>query len=295
MSLQWWNDGKVWILAYVALVTYALDDENQMKGWWTSAISKETVVSMAKSVGFWTTIGILSLEHVCYSYLWKKPEKFRKISTDICGDKHGHKGIVEKVATCGSPRNSSNLVFEKIRSYGEAPWKFVHVVLIVNKILQLVTFLGWYVSVVRQSKIQSSGGRLEPCSFWGFQCWTYETVMIPLFDMIPTVLAKATLYQWSLAIPMIILGQILNFSVYRAIGKVGVYYGYKLGVHVPWQTGWPFNAFRHPQYVGAVLSWFAIVSLLACVPGIVEAGLFGIATGVLVSYVAMSLVETDVL
>lgn len=48
--------------------------------------------------------------------------------------------------------------------------------------------------------------------------------------------------------------QVLNFSIYRAIGKAGVYYGFKLGFPVPWHTGFPFNVVSHPQYVGSVLT-----------------------------------------
>ena len=46
----------------------------------------------------------------------------------------------------------------------------------------------------------------------------------------------------------IFLGQLLNMAIYKAIGKNGVYYGYKLGRPVPWCTTFPFNAFTaHPQ------------------------------------------------
>mmetsp|Transcript_20579 Transcript_20579/g.69993 ORF Transcript_20579/g.69993 Transcript_20579/m.69993 type:complete len:178 (-) Transcript_20579:37-570(-) len=57
-------------------------------------------------------------------------------------------------------------------------------------------------------------------------------------------------------------GQVLNYSIYHAIGKEGVFYGCKLGYRVPWCTGFPFNVFRHPQYVGWVAQVWAIVALL---------------------------------
>jgi protein-S-isoprenylcysteine O-methyltransferase Ste14 len=50
-----------------------------------------------------------------------------------------------------------------------------------------------------------------------------------------------------------------------AIGKVGVYYGTRLGATVPWVEGFPFNVVRHPQYVGAVLSlWYVNDCMLIC-------------------------------
>ena len=49
--------------------------------------------------------------------------------------------------------------------------------------------------------------------------------------------------------------QILNVSIYKAIGADGVYYGVRLGKQVPWVTGFPFNmSLSHPQYVGSVLT-----------------------------------------
>lgn len=51
---------------------------------------------------------------------------------------------------------------------------------------------------------------------------------------------------------LIAYGQTLNVGIYKAIGHVGVYYGFKLGHKVPWVNGFPFNVVKHPQYVGSV-------------------------------------------
>jgi len=53
---------------------------------------------------------------------------------------------------------------------------------------------------------------------------------------------------------LIIAGQILNVSVFYRLGKVGVFYGSKLGYRVRWSKRFPFSYLEHPQYVGAVLS-----------------------------------------
>lgn len=73
--------------------------------------------------------------------------------------------------------------------------------------------------------------------------------------------------RWILGLGLLIPGQALNLGIYKAIGADGVYYGCKLGRSVPWATGFPFNlGLRHPQYVGAMLSWTGIFALLAATP-----------------------------
>mgnify|MGYP002629642770 FL=1 len=51
---------------------------------------------------------------------------------------------------------------------------------------------------------------------------------------------------------LMVVGQVLNAGIYRAIGHKGVYYGFKLGHTIPWVDGFPFTVVRHPQYVGSV-------------------------------------------
>lgn len=49
-------------------------------------------------------------------------------------------------------------------------------------------------------------------------------------------------------------GQVLNIGVFWRLGKVGVFYGNKLGHQVPWVQGFPFSLVPHPQYVGTLMS-----------------------------------------
>lgn len=51
---------------------------------------------------------------------------------------------------------------------------------------------------------------------------------------------------------LMVVGQVLNAGIYKAIGHKGVYYGFKLGHTIPWVDGFPFTVVRHPQYVGSV-------------------------------------------
>ena len=46
---------------------------------------------------------------------------------------------------------------------------------------------------------------------------------------------------------MVVAGQILNVSVLVRLGRVGVFYGSRLGETVPWRAGFPFSWLRHPQ------------------------------------------------
>jgi len=68
------------------------------------------------------------------------------------------------------------------------------------------------------------------------------------------------------AIALVAAGQALNIGIYRAIGKIGVYYGCRLGHKVPWYDGFPFSLGwycpKHPQYVGSAMTVWAVVLLL---------------------------------
>jgi hypothetical protein len=75
-------------------------------------------------------------------------------------------------------------------------------------------------------------------------------------------LGLVSLPQWLVTLALFGYGQSLNAGIFAAIGHVGVYYGFKLGHKVPWVTGWPFDTVAHPQYVGSVLSVWALIALL---------------------------------
>jgi methylene-fatty-acyl-phospholipid synthase len=67
-------------------------------------------------------------------------------------------------------------------------------------------------------------------------------------------ITRVPLLVWPVCLTMVGIGQVLNVAIYNAIGRAGVYYGFKLGSPVPWHTGFPFNVVSHPQYVGSVLT-----------------------------------------
>jgi methylene-fatty-acyl-phospholipid synthase len=131
---------------------------------------------------------LLSLERICYIYIWKFPESFRSICSRPA------------VAYLGEPIQ----VLEKL-SY-------------CFKGIQAAVFLGW-------------------CYFYGDGC------LLPLSGV-----------GFWLGVALIVVGQILNLSVFYRLGKIGVFYGNKLGYKVPWCRRFPFSFLAHPQYVGALLS-----------------------------------------
>lgn len=60
----------------------------------------------------------------------------------------------------------------------------------------------------------------------------------------------------------IFVGQFLNLSVYRAIGRRGVYYGAQFGQELPFVTTFPYNWMDHPQYLGALSTWYGVIYLV---------------------------------
>ena len=80
-------------------------------------------------------------------------------------------------------------------------------------------------------------------------------------------------------------------GIYRAIGKAGVYYGYKFGVAVPWCTGFPFTlGLAHPQYLGSAATAYGCV-LLSLTAAHVPGGYGGLAHAQALLYAYMAYVE----
>ena len=83
------------------------------------------------------------------------------------------------------------------------------------------------------------------------------------FAALSAQLTSLPVTAWIFFITWSAAGQALNLGIYHAIGKVGVYYGFKMGHRVPWATGFPFSVVsRHPQYIGAFLSFAAFLPTL---------------------------------
>eukprot|EP00037_Helgoeca_nana_P008701 m.77229 g.77229 ORF g.77229 m.77229 type:complete len:242 (+) comp19097_c0_seq1:3152-3877(+) len=61
----------------------------------------------------------------------------------------------------------------------------------------------------------------------------------------------------------LVTGQCLVWAVYYRIGVDGVNYGAQMERPIPWVFGFPFNTgTRHPQYIGCVLAWISLFTLV---------------------------------
>ncbi len=69
-----------------------------------------------------------------------------------------------------------------------------------------------------------------------------------------------------------------------------MYYGYRLGVEVPWASGFPFSVMNHAQYTGVCLCCVG-VNIFAATEMHVAAGWFNLTALQVLYYVYMALVE----
>lgn len=125
---------------------------------------------------------------------------------------------------------------------------------------------------------------------------TMQQIAVILFaagysvDALKKLALAPTMEEWGLTAVLILLGQVLNAAIYKAIGADGVYYGFKLGRPVPWSSAFPFNAgYRHPQYVGAVLSQLGVLLPLT------TAATLDLGLGVLTAYWVTLYVITSII
>ncbi|KAL6753669.1 hypothetical protein V8C86DRAFT_2722049 [Haematococcus lacustris] len=129
-----------------------------------------------------------------------------------------------------------------------------------------------------------------------------EAVLVWLWSQRPQGLcldlSRTHLWQWLAALLLFSFGQALNVGIYKAIGKVGVYYGTRLGHTVPWVTGFPFSVVPHPQYVGSALSVWGGAALLAnqlppdCCGGLANAQVLGLAAFWSLLYAMSAVIES---
>jgi UDP-2,3-diacylglucosamine pyrophosphatase LpxH len=92
--------------------------------------------------------------------------------------------------------------------------------------------------------------------FWGFKAlqlsvfagWCY------LHGGGSSMLGEAPVAVLAAGALLIVAGQILNGLVFYRLGRVGTFYGDRLGYDVVWCEAFPFSMLTHPQYIGTVMS-----------------------------------------
>ncbi len=116
------------------------------------------------------------------------------------------------------------------------------------------TFKRWS----KHPSVASLGGPVELLT-WLFVA--FKVLQIAVFAGWHLVLGDGTIWPYSrdpavvaIGLAFIAAGQALNVSVFRRLGKVGVFYGNRLGYTVSWCQRFPFTWFEHPQYVGTVIA-----------------------------------------
>src|SRR5262245_15502739 len=145
---------------------------------------------------FLVAAAALSLERLCYIWIWRRPDRFRTFCRESLG-------------ADGDPIEALQLLFY------------------VFKGLQVAVFAGW-------CYVYGNGSLWPPADGPGF--------------VLGACLAAT--------------GQMLNLSVFRRLGHVGVFYGSRFGHEVPWCEEFPFSIMKHPQYVGAVLSIWGVFLIM---------------------------------
>ena len=114
-----------------------------------------------------------------------------------------------------------------------------------------------------------SGSRVDPVRVVGWVFTTFKLLQIGVITWWCVVFGDG--HPWPPAARpaaisggalLIAGGQALNVSVFRRLGRLGVFYGGQLGRRVRWRDGFPFSWFRHPQYVGAVMTIWGVLLIL---------------------------------
>jgi len=146
---------------------------------------------------------------------------------------------------------------------GSKPLDVVLNLFFINKTVQMGTFIGWYFYMIDFESPWQRG-------------FSFEAV---------------TRLQWVMLFQAFAVGQTLNYAIYKKIGKAGVYYGYRLGIDVPWVTGYPFNVgIPHPQYIGSCITCIGVNAFCAC-PIHLANGWLSITAWQCIAYTYMGLVE----
>ena len=133
---------------------------------------------------------LLSLERLCYIYISRAPERFRRFCTG----------------------RQWRILGSRSMSYG--------------------------------SSSMALRGFNSPCFSGGAMSMDEGSLSPTGRGILPLAIGRA----------LIVAGQMLNCGVFYRLGKVGVFYGNKLGYDIPWSRAFPFSWFKHPQYVGTVWS-----------------------------------------
>ncbi len=108
----------------------------------------------------------------------------------------------------------------------------------------------------------------DPLPFVSGLFWAFKAIQVGVFAAWcwwfggPAWLGDQPAGVLALGAVVIAVGQVLNAGVFYRLGATGVFYGSSFGYAVPWRHEFPFSFFRHPQYVGVVMSIWGLFFML---------------------------------
>ncbi len=100
--------------------------------------------------------------------------------------------------------------------------------------------------------------------------WTHIAFIISISGLIIELLILLS-YKITITINLtsflglifLLIGQFLNYSVYKELGYYGVYYGGQYGYTIKWSNNFPYNtSIKNPQYIGAYMSYIGVFFIL---------------------------------
>jgi methylene-fatty-acyl-phospholipid synthase len=237
--------------------------------WLTPLISMSQWTTWTSSHN-WQIVALgLGIERICYTFVWLCPKTWMRLCRAL-----PLKGRCD-------------------------PVDVVVAVFFANKLVQILLPLWWWTEVNCASATDgyngaTTGALATKWSLVRLTDWSSAKELQPSGMWLHWAVARDRLlyspYAVLTGIHFVLLGQILNLSIYHAIGKNGVYYGARLGKRVPWVNGFPFNFAPHPQYVGAAMTAAGVMMMLGTEAHLTS-GLAGLVVVQTAWYVIMGLIE----
>ena len=124
---------------------------------------------------------------------------------------------------------------------------------------------------IRKSKAGTFGSAVQnETEYWkgfmflGMRVKVFQFSVI-VYDLLVrnTIQVHAITTRCIVGAALFVAGQVLNASAFKALGCIGVYYGYELGYKVPRVTMFPYNlGIPDPQYWGVIATIFGLYLML---------------------------------
>ena len=243
---------------------------------WIAVLHSSDVLQYAAlgaDAGFWFTALAVSTSHVLYAVVWFAPSSFRLVAEQGALRGFGSNAVGVFAVLVGAAKAAQQLgalafalAATECAKVGSSPshpewsdcttarFSLTSAPAVLLELLAAAQPAQWLVAILLLAAGQVHLFSHAPFQNHGYGIGGHTNSAAGLQPL------TTRLITWTHSL----CSQALNAAIYAAIGKDGVYYGFKLGRPVPWCTGFPFNlGFRHPQYVGGFCSQLGVLALLA--------------------------------